>query len=72
MSDVFSRISNINPTYPVRPVQPPQKDGESDKRKKERPKTDLDADENVQDDLEIRIDVTYDTNDDKPAIDEYV
>jgi hypothetical protein len=60
MSDIFSRISNVNPTYPVRPVQPAQKDGDSDKRKKEQPKPGSEVENDVEND------------DDQPAIDEYV
>ena len=76
MSDVFSRISHINPTYPVRPAQPAQKDGDSDKRRKEKPKPETNPDaesgEVTEEDVEIIVDVNYDLDDDPPAIDEYV
>ncbi len=38
MSDLFSGIKHIGPTYPVKPVQPAVKDREPDQRKKEPPR----------------------------------
>jgi hypothetical protein len=65
MSDIFSRISNVNATYPVKPVQPAQKDGDSDKRKKEQPKPA--GDDAVEGGADDNVD-----NDKQKAIDEYV
>lgn len=36
MSDLFSGIKQIGPTYPIRPVEPAVKDREPDERKKEK------------------------------------
>lgn len=57
MSDGITGIKIIKPTYPVKPVQPSNKDRESGKRRKDSPlpKTN-DAEE----------------SDDKPTIDEYI
>ena len=58
MSDLFSGIKQIGPTYPIRPVQPGVKDRETDerkKRKREEPK-----------------EPPHDDDDPKPIIDELV
>lgn len=41
MTDFFSGIKNIGPTYPIKPVRPAQKDRETGKRRKgqEQPET---------------------------------
>ena len=41
MADFIGGIKHIGPSYPVRPVQPPQKDKEPDnrRRKREQPET---------------------------------
>ena len=57
MSDPFSGINRIGPSYPGRPVQPAQKDREPGERKK---KEEEKPEREVHDD------------DDKPTIDEIV
>lgn len=57
MSDGISGIKIIKPSYPVKPVQPSNRDRESGKRKKDPPATET---ENRNED------------DDKPVIDEYI
>ena len=57
MSDGISGVKVIRPSFPVKPVQPSQKDRESGKRRKDSPQqepTDKDDDH------------------DKPKIDEYI
>ncbi len=56
MSDLFSGIKQITPSYPVKPVRPAQKDRETGKRQQKR-------DERRPDDKD---------DDDKPLIDEHV
>ena len=56
MSETFSGIKQISPSYPVKPVRPAQKDRQTGKR--ERPR-----DERKSDDRD---------DDDKPLIDEHV
>ena len=61
MPDFISGINRIGPSYPVKPVQPAQKDRQTDRRKKPRyevPESD-DDDETPGDDH-------------KPTIDEHV
>ena len=63
MSDFVSGINRISPTYPVKPVQPTQKDRETDRRKKpprEVPENDARDDDEGQ------------GGDNKPTIDEHV
>ena len=60
MADFVGGIKNIGPSYPVKPVQPAQKDREAnnDRRKRQQPpETDRRDD---------------DSDDDKPTIDEHV
>lgn len=48
MPDFISGINRIGPSYPVKPVQPTQKDRQTDRRKKPRyevPENDDDGDE---------------------------
>lgn len=57
MADYFSGIKQIGPSYPVKPVQPTQKDREPGSRKKrQRPETEK----------------RNDDDDQKPHIDEHV
>ena len=58
MSDIISGIPIVTPSYPVKPVQPSNRDRESGKRNSDRPKPDTD--------------VNDDDDDNKPKIDEYV
>ncbi len=58
MPDFISGINRIGPSYPVKPVQPAQKDRQTDKRKKPRyevPEND-DDDEKPGDDQQPTID----------------
>ena len=58
MPDFISGINRIGPSYPVKPVQPAQKDRETDRRKKPRhevPESD-DDDEKPGDDQQPTID----------------
>ncbi len=58
MPDFISGINRIGPSYPVKPVQPAQKDRQTDKRKKPRyevPESD-DDDEKPGDDQQPTID----------------
>ncbi len=57
MSDFVSGIKNIGPSYPVKPVQPAQKDREAGNRRKKRQKPDTE---------------TRDDDDPRPHIDEHV
>ena len=57
MSDGISGVKNIRPSYPVKPVQPSEKDRESGKRRKDSPQKEP---------------VETDDNSDKPKIDEYI
>ena len=59
MADFVGGIKHIGPSYPVKPVQPAQKDREAnnDRRKRQQPETDK------RDDA---------SDDDKPTIDEHV
>ena len=57
MSDPISGIKNVNPTYPVKPVQPAERDRESGKRKKDAPRPESTDNESTED---------------KPVIDEYI
>ena len=61
MPDFISGINRISPTYPVKPVQPAQKDRETDRRKK--PHDELP--ENKDDDDKP-------SGEDRPIIDEHV
>ena len=65
MADYFSGIKHITPSYPVKPVQPIQKDRETDRRDKPKHKA-----PEKQDDEEHNDD-TYD-GDKSPTIDEHV
>lgn len=58
MSDFVGGIKHIGPSYPVKPVQPAQKDREANNRRKKRqnPETDRHNDD----------------DDQKPTIDEHV
>ncbi len=58
MADFISGINRIGPSYPVKPVQPTQKDRETDDRKKQ-----------PQDEPEHE---DRDDDDRKPIIDEHV
>lgn len=60
MADYISGIKHITPAYPVKPVQPAQKDRETDRRKK--PKYERPGNNDTEDD----------DNDHKPTIDEHV
>jgi len=60
MADYISGIKHITPAYPVKPVQPTQKDRETDRRDKPKYK----APENK--------DRDEDDGDHKPTIDEHV
>ena len=57
MSDGISGIKIINPTYPVKPVQPSNKDRESGKKRKDSPQPKVNEPEEPND---------------KPTIDEYI
>jgi hypothetical protein len=57
MSDGISGIKIITPSYPVKPVQPAQKDRESGKRERDPPASESDSDHE---------------DNDKPVIDEYI
>lgn len=57
MADFVGGIRQIGPSYPVRPVQPAQKDREADNRRKQRPEPEAEK---------------PDDDDDKPTIDELV
>ena len=61
MSDLFSGIGRIGPSYPVKPVLPPQKDREPGERHK---------DDRKKPESEERHD--DDDDDNKPTIDEHV
>jgi len=61
MHDFISGINRIGPSYPVKPVQPAQKDRETDRRKKPRYE-EPDANENDEEQ----------GDDQKPTIDEHV
>lgn len=61
MQETISGIYRIPPTYPVKPVQPPSKDRETDRRKKPQPEV-----------PEHRDDDDSPSDDDKPTIDEHV
>lgn len=61
MSDLFSGIGRIGPSYPVKPVLPPQKDREPGERHK---------DDRKKPESEERHDDDHDDN--KPTIDEHV
>ena len=63
MQEFISGIYRIPPTYPVKPVQPAQKDRETDRRKK--PKYDVPEKDDNDDDTEH-------DGDHKPTIDEHV
>jgi hypothetical protein len=63
MADYLSGIRQITPTYPVKPVQPANKDRETDRRKKPR------DERRDQDETERHDD---DGNERKPTIDEHV
>ena len=56
MSDFVGGIKHIGPTYPVKPVQPTQKDRETGNRRQKRHKPDTDKHD----------------DDQKPTIDEHV
>ena len=60
MADYISGIKHITPSYPVKPVQPAQKDRQTGRRQKPKydPKNDEDSDDN--------------DNEHKPTIDERV
>jgi len=60
MSDNVAGINIINPSYPVRPVQPSNTDDKSGNRREKTPRKETDT-ENDADDTE-----------DKPVIDEYI
>jgi len=60
MSDNISGIKIVNPSYPVRPVQPSNADENSDNRREKKPPKQSDNDSEP-DDAE-----------NKPTIDEYV
>ena len=60
MSDIFSGIGKIGPSYPVKPVLPAQKDREPGKRHK---------DDRKQPETEKQHD---DDDENKPTIDEHV
>ena len=62
MADYLSGIRNITPTYPVKPVQPANKDRETDRRKKPQDER-RDPDESQRHD---------DDDERKPTIDEHV
>ena len=59
MADFIGGIKRIGPSYPVKPVQPAQKDRETDNDRKKRPQTDTGRHDEEDDD-------------DKPMIDEHV
>ncbi len=63
MPDSISGIKYINPTYPVKPVQPARKDRETDRRKK----PNYDAPDQGEDDRNDDLD-----GDRRPTIDEHV
>lgn len=56
MSDFVSGIKHIGPSYPVKPVQPAQKDRETGNRRKKRPSPATDTDKRDDDDQEQHID----------------
>ena len=58
MADYFSGIKQIGPSYPVKPVQPAQKDREPGSRRKKRPRPETEKRD--------------DDDDQKPHIDEHV
>ena len=60
MGDYISGIRHITPAYPVKPVQPAQKDRETDRRKK--PKYEQPGNDDADDD----------NGEHKPTIDEHV
>ncbi len=60
MSDNIAGINIVNPSYPVRPVQPSNADDKSDKRREKMPRKEPESD------LEV------DDAEDKPVIDEYI
>jgi hypothetical protein len=63
MSDFISSIRHITPTYPVKPVQPAQKDRQTDRRQK--PKYEpQEHDDRAADD--------HDEENPKPTIDEHI
>ena len=76
MADFISGIKTVPPTYPVRPVQPGEKDRESGKRKKDRPapeKRDESSNDNSKDPTTDPSTDPRDPSGDEPnAIDEYV
>ncbi len=58
MTDIISGVRHIGPAYPVKPVQPAQKDREPGERHKQDPQKKPKSDERP--------------DDDKPTIDEHV
>ena len=60
MSDNISGVKIINPTYPVKPTQPSERDSRSGKRRKDPPRQESPDEKNIND------------ADDKPTIDEYI
>jgi hypothetical protein len=46
MTDRFSGIGNVRPTYPIKPVEPAGKDRPSGERRKKPPENPADADRN--------------------------
>ncbi len=56
MSDLISGIKIVTPTYPVKPVQPANRDRKSDKRKTDRPTPDRDVTDDDDDDSKRKID----------------
>ena len=63
MADFIGGIKHIGPSYPVKPVQPAQKDREVENDRKRRQQPDTDKRDNDADDT---------GNGDKPTIDEHV
>lgn len=63
MADFISGINRIGPSYPVKPVQPAQKDRKTDRRKK--PHYEVPEDDESDNDEEQG-------GDHKPTIDEHV
>ena len=63
MSDGISNIKIIGPSYPVKPVQPAQKDRESGKRQKDPPKSESNSETEPDSENE---------NTNQSSIDEYI
>ena len=56
MSDIFSGIKNIGPSYPIKPVQPTQKDREPGSRPKKRQQPDTERRDDDDDEQTPHID----------------